>query len=232
MDASQVQLDALPEDCSTRDVAQVLGMAVRSVQLMVDRGELEAWKTPGGHRRIAKSSVERWVAQHRSGFAPLQAAASEAPAQPPRPQRMSHGAAPAAAPGSAARPQRVLLIEDSAHFQTLVQLLMAHSFPGVELHVADDGIVGLAMAGELQPEVLIVDILLPGIDGATLIARLRTHPQFQRSRLIVVTSLDDEQRAPYAFALAGLPVVHKPRLVQELPGLLASLLQQPALDKV
>ena len=227
MDASQVQLDALPEDCSTRDVAQVLGMAVRSVQLMVDRGELEAWKTPGGHRRIAKSSVERWVAQHRSGFAPLQAGAPEAPAQPPMPPRATQGAAA----GHAPRAQRVLLIEDSAHFQTLVQLLMAHSFPGVELHVADDGIVGLAMAGELQPEVLIVDILLPGIDGATLIARLRTHPQFQRSRLIVVTSLDEDQRAPYAFALAGLPVVHKPKMVQELPGLLAALLSQPAAEK-
>lgn len=230
MDASQVSLDALPEDCSTRDVAQVLGMAVRSVQLMVDRGELEAWKTPGGHRRIAKSSVERWVAQHRSAFAPLQAAAPEVPAQPSAPQRASLVAGTAGGPAHGRRAQRVLLIEDSAHFQTLVQLLMAHSFPGVELHVADDGIVGLAMAGELQPDVLIVDILLPGIDGATLIARLRTHPQFQRSRLIVVTSLDDEQRAPYAFALAGLPVVHKPRLVQELPALLAGLLQ-PAAQK-
>lgn len=231
MDASQVSLDALPEDCSTRDVAQVLGMAVRSVQLMVDRGELEAWKTPGGHRRIAKSSVERWVAQHRSAFAPLRAL-PEAPAQPAVPQRagMRSGVA-AATSAHGRRAQRVLLIEDSAHFQTLVQLLMEHSFPGVELHVADDGIVGLAMAGELQPDVLIVDILLPGIDGATLIARLRTHPQFQRSRLIVVTSLDDEQRAPYAFALAGLPVVHKPQLVQELPGLLAGLLSQSTVEK-
>ncbi|MNV34338.1 Transcriptional activator protein CzcR [compost metagenome] len=122
----------------------------------------------------------------------------------------------------------MLLIEDSAHFQTLVKLLMAHDFPQVELHVADDGIVGLAMAGELQPDVLIVDILLPGIDGATLIARLRSHPQFQRSRLIVVTSLDEEQRSPYAFALAGLPVVHKPRLVQELPALLAGFLRPVA----
>ncbi len=118
----------------------------------------------------------------------------------------------------------VLLIEDSVHFQTLVQLLLAHGFPGVDLHVADDGIVGLAMVGQLEPSVIIVDILLPGIDGATLVARLRTHPQFQRSQLIVITSLDESQRAPYAFALAGLPVVHKPRLAQDLPALLTQAL--------
>ena len=45
---------------STLEVARRLGMAVRSVQLMVDRGELKAWKTPGGHRRIDRASVEQW----------------------------------------------------------------------------------------------------------------------------------------------------------------------------
>lgn len=80
----------LPDDCSTRDVAQVLGLAVRSVQLMVDRGELEAWKTPGGHRRIARASVERWLAQRQAGAvvvpggSPLPDAAVVPGAAPPR----------------------------------------------------------------------------------------------------------------------------------------------------
>lgn len=214
-------LNALPEECSTRDVAQALGLAVRSVQLMVDRGELQAWKTPGGHRRITRASVQQWLEHHQG----RPAAAAAAPAQPlpaasaPRPSSAGEGAPP-----PAQRRPRVLLIEDSAHFQNLVRLLMAHNFPHVDLHVAEDGFVGLAMAGELQPDVLLVDILLPGIDGATLIARLRSHPQFQRSRLIVVTSLDEAQRGVYAFALAGLPVVHKPQMVQELPPLLKACL--------
>jgi len=228
MEASQVT--SLPADCSTRDVARVLGLAVRSVQLMVDRGELEAWKTPGGHRRIARASVERWLNQ-RHGHAvaaPAEAVAPEAAvladgvsADATAPRTVQGGARKG---GARAHRPCVLLIEDSAHFQTLVKLLMAHDFPQVDLHVADDGIVGLAMTGRLQPDVLIVDILLPGIDGATLIARLRSHPQFQASRLIVVTSLEEEQRGPYAFALTGLPVVHKPRLVQELPALLRQCL--------
>lgn len=217
---------SLPEDCSTRDVARVLGLAVRSVQLMVDRGELEAWKTPGGNRRIARASVERWINQrHGHAAMPLVETVALAAVVVSDGRPTQRAARDVAREGTArAQRQRVLLIEDSVHFQTLFKLLMAHDFPQVDLHVADDGIVGLAMAGELQPDVLIVDILLPGIDGAALIARLRSHPQFQRSRLIVVTSLDEEQREPYAFALAGLPVVHKPRLVQELPVLLARCL--------
>ena len=114
----------------------------------------------------------------------------------------------------------MLLIEDSTHYQNLVRLLLSQKFPQVELHIADEGIAGLAMAGSLQPQVLIVDILLPGIDGATLITSLRSHPQFAQSHLVVVTMLDEAQRAPYRFALDQVPVIHKPRLVAELPPML------------
>ncbi len=190
------------EPYTTIEVASLLGLAVRSVQLMVDRGELDAWKTPGGHRRISRASVERWLAERRGGG-------------------RSGDAVPAR---GARRAPRVLLIEDSVHFQNLVRLLVSQKFPQVELHVADEGFAGLAMAGQLQPDVLVVDILLPGIDGATLITSLRSHPQFRQSRLIVITSLEESQRGPYAFALAEVPVVHKPDLVAQLPGLLAEAL--------
>lgn len=220
MDIDAIQ--ALPADCTTREVAQALGMAVRSVQLMVDRGELQAWKTPGGHRRIARASVLQWLqSRPASAAAATPSVASAASVALAASTALAHPPPPAPPP----RPRPcVLLIEDSTHFQNLVQLLLAHEFPEVDLHLAQDGIVGLAMAGQLQPDVLLVDILLPGIDGATLVARLRTHPQFQHSRLIVITSLDANERSRYAFALEGLPVVHKPQLVQELPALLRAML--------
>lgn len=190
----------VPDTCSTTEAAQRLGMAVRSVQLMVDRGELQAWKTPGGHRRILRSSLDAWLAG-RGGAAP---------------------AAPVTtAAASGHRPLTLLLIEDSVHFQNLISLVVKRELPEAELHVASDGIAGLAMAGRLEPDVLLIDILLPGIDGAALITSLRSHPQFARSRLIVITALDEAQRAPYAFALAGVPLVHKTALVAELPPLLA-----------
>lgn len=192
---------------TTLEVAKMLGMAVRSVQLMVDRGDLEAWKTPGGHRRISKSSVERWLASR----------------QPSQGDGASKGRR-----GTAAR---VLLIEDSTHFQNLVSLLVKQHFPQVELSIADDGISGLAMVGQLQPDVLLIDILLPGIDGGTLITSLRSHERFRHSKLVVLTSLDDEQRAPYRYALDGLPVIHKPNVVRELPPILAQWMAEAAISE-
>lgn len=211
-------LKNMPEDCSTRDVARALGLAVRSVQLMVDRGELTAWKTPGGHRRIARDSVLRWLDMREVGVPPTSGSpATVASARPPATTSGSERS-------RQRRRKRVLLIEDSAHFQNLVRLLMAHEFPEVELHVAEDGIIGLIKAGELQPDVLLVDLLLPGVDGATLVSRLRTYTLFQHSQLIVVTSLNAEQRIPFAMALDDLPVIEKPSLTQKLPEMLKACL--------
>lgn len=47
---------------STRDAAQCLGVSVRTIQLWVESGNLEAWKTPGGHRRIYRQSVDNMLA--------------------------------------------------------------------------------------------------------------------------------------------------------------------------
>lgn len=194
-------------DYSTLEVAKLFGLAVRSVQLMVDRGELDAWKTPGGHRRISRASVDAWLARRDAGALRGDTSADAGAPHTDAPRRL-----------------RVLLIEDSVHYQNLVSMLFSQSFPELDLHVASDGIVGLAMYGQLQPEFLLVDILLPGIDGATLISSLRSHPQFAGSDLVVITSLDESQRAPYAFALQGVAVVHKPRLVMELPALIRARL--------
>jgi excisionase family DNA binding protein len=219
-------------ECSTIEAARLLGMAVRSVQLMVDRGELVAWKTPGGHRRIARASVDAWLARRTA----VTAEALDPGLQAAPPSPMAHGTlraalahtqervvAPAAPDTTAPTPQRwprLLLIEDSAHYQNLISLLIRQHLPQAQLLVATDGIAGLAMAGRESPDVLIIDILLPGIDGATLITSLRSQPLFQQTVLWVVTSLDESQREPYAFALQGLPVIHKTRLVAELPQLL------------
>jgi excisionase family DNA binding protein len=202
---------------TTLEVARMLGMAVRSVQLMVDRGDLEAWKTPGGHRRISRASLEKWL---RSRMVDPNVE-STMPSHMLRRRRTDQINVERA-------PLKVLLIEDSMHYQNLVSLLIKQRFPDVELRVAGDGVTGLVQFGQFQPDVLLIDLLLPGVDGATLITALRADTSLAPAHLIVLTSLDEAQRVPYAFALTDLPVIYKPRLVIELPTLLADRLGEGA----
>ena len=56
--------------CSTRDASRLLGISVRTAQLWVEEGRLQAWKTPGGHRRILVESVDRLVNEQRRAGLP------------------------------------------------------------------------------------------------------------------------------------------------------------------
>lgn len=202
---------------TTREVAQQLGLAVRSIQLMVDRGELEAWKTSGGHRRISAQSVRNWLARQPGSQMGL-------------PHDRSAGTA-----GRTALPVRrrsgdskhptVLLIEDSVHFQRVLGLIIEKTHPDVTLHLASDAVVGLALCGAVRPDVIIVDLLLPGIDGAALITSLRSQPHFEGMQVLVVTGLDATDRAPFEYALTGITVIEKKDVAQRLPAALSALLE-------
>lgn len=206
--------EAPSDTLTTREVAQQLGLAVRSVQLMVDRGELRAWKTSGGHRRIIAQSVRDWL--NRSPNAVAGGVAAEAPKTTFTARRRS----------SDNGKVTVVVIEDSVHFQRVLSLLIQSCRADVVLHMANDAAVGLALCGAVRPDIIIVDLLLPGIDGAALITSLRSQPYFEGMQLMVVTALDEEERAPFAYALTGIPVIEKKDLAQRFPAELATLMER------
>ncbi|MBY0464822.1 MAG: excisionase family DNA-binding protein [Burkholderiales bacterium] len=221
MENPSLPLPIIQDTLTTREVAQYLGLAVRSVQLMVDRGDLQAWKTSGGHRRISRESVTNWLSGTRERAAPDAASThSTAPVPPTQPQAI----APVRRRSTDSHQPTVVLIEDSAHFQNMIRLLIKHVHPNVHLHVAGDAVLGLALCGAIRPDVLIIDILLPGIDGATLVNSVRSQNLFEGMQLLVVTALDEAERAPYTHALAGVPVIEKQHLTRELPAALAELI--------
>jgi excisionase family DNA binding protein len=204
----------LDESLTTREVALYLGLAVRSVQLMVDRGELVAWKTAGGHRRIARASLQAWLQQHRPDASlPVQTG------------EVAIATAQARRRASDSKQPCVVVIDDSSHFQRLISLMLGKLHPNWVVHVAGDAISGLALCGAVKPNLLICDILLPGIDGATLINSIRTQHLFQGLELLVVTSLSPDQRQPYAFALDGIHVIEKKDIHHQLAKALESFKQ-------
>ena len=54
---------------STREAAKLLGVSLTTAQIMVEKGELQAWKTSGGHRRISVEAVEKALRQRQQGGA-------------------------------------------------------------------------------------------------------------------------------------------------------------------
>ncbi len=82
---------------------------------------------------------------------------------------------------------RIVAIDDEAEFaKTIEQFFSAR---GYEIHVALTGTSGMALVDSHQPEVVLVDLKLPGMDGDELLTRIRQrHP---KTKVIVITAYND-----------------------------------------
>ncbi|WP_128380571.1 response regulator [Streptomyces cavernae] len=85
---------------------------------------------------------------------------------------------------------RVLVIEDDPDVSALLKRHL--SGLGCQVSVADSGEQGLDLAFTDPPDMMIIDILLPGIDGREVIRRLRADERTKRCHLVVSSVLDPE----------------------------------------
>ncbi|MFL5506495.1 MAG: response regulator, partial [Gemmatimonadales bacterium] len=95
--------------------------------------------------------------------------------------------------------RRVLVVDDNADAaESLAQLL---ALKGHEVRVAYDGLSGVALARAFEPDVVLLDIGMPGLDGYAVARRLREQDGRRGVRLVALTGygqLDDRRRAQEA----------------------------------
>jgi excisionase family DNA binding protein len=148
--------------CSTRQAAALLGVSHRTVQLWVESGTLEAWKTAGGHRRIAVASIERHVERRR--------------------QAMLDRTAPAR--------YKVLLVDDDAAMLALYESAISGWDLPLDVIRAGNGFEALIRIGETRPHLLVGDLNMPGVDGLRMIRTLRASLAYRDMAVVMVSGLD------------------------------------------
>jgi CheY-like chemotaxis protein len=86
----------------------------------------------------------------------------------------------------------VLLIDDDPSARTLVRrILVREDFRVIE---AEDGERGLELARTARPDAVTLDVVMPGMDGWTVLKRLRADPELRNLPVILLTVLDDRAR--------------------------------------
>ena len=191
---SRMRKSATNDDVlSTREAAERLGVALRTVQLWVEGGVLPAWKTAGGHRRISRIAVERLIRERSAALlGDVAPAAATAPA------------------GGEARLQ-VMVVEDEPELLRLFMMVIAGWDLPVTVTPASNGFEALLRMGQRCPDLLVTDLNMPGMDGFKMIASLRGVGQaFDSMDIVVVTALAVEEIDRRGGLPAGVRVFHKP----------------------
>lgn len=188
-------MDSTPSDlndpyCSTSQAAKLLGVSLGTVQNMVEEGVLDAWKTSGGHRRIKRESVMSLLARR--------------------------GSAQASVAGEGGL--SVLIAEDDAFLQKLYRKTMESWGLPLSIEIVGNGFDALLVAGQRIPDVMIVDLIMPGMDGYELVRALHSNPSLAATDIIVVSSLSREEIAQRGTLPVDVPIYIKPVPFHELHG--------------
>lgn len=176
--------------CTTREAADMLGISLRTAQLWVENGMLEAWKTEGGHRRITRASIEKLLANTATSNVPAAPAAAKPPLEN--------------------RPFTILVAEDEPDLLRLYELNMMLWPMRPRVLTASNGFQALVMLGSQKPDMMVADLHMPGMDGFRMLHTLHEMPEAKPMTIVVVSGLDPEEIQARGGVPAGIGILPKP----------------------
>jgi diguanylate cyclase (GGDEF)-like protein/PAS domain S-box-containing protein len=112
------------------------------------------------------------------------------------------------------RPPTILMVDDTpANLGMLAQLLEEH---GYEISVAQDGAEAIARARFVQPDLILLDVMMPDIDGFEACRQLKTIPELHDIPVIFMSALADSADKLEGFRAGGVDYIVKPFQVEEV----------------
>lgn len=136
------------------------------------------------------------------------------PAVPPNPQPPPTLPPPQASPATAAgghvSTKVLLLVEDDPLLINMYQTKFSHE--GFQVYTATDGEVGLTLAKAEKPDIIILDIMMPKMDGIEVLRRLKNDPNFSQIPILMLSNLSEMAKQKEAFELGAKEFLVKANL--------------------
>lgn len=140
------------------EVAELLRVEACTVRLWNRSGKLRGTTTIGGHRRFEYRDVEVFAREHGIELA--------------NPQRGT---------------LRVLVVDDDKRMARAIKTMLVTADPDIELEVSHDGFTAGQMVEKFQPHLMILDLIMPGVDGFQLCKGLKADPATKGIRIVAIS---------------------------------------------
>ena len=120
--------------------------------------------------------------------------------------------------------KRVLIIDDEPLIRTTTALLLKHL--NMDSMSAGNGLAGLELAEKEKPDLIMLDIKMPGMDGWMVLSRLKANERLSKIPVIVFTAGDGMDSEGKALERGASAVCKKPFQPQELIGSIENILSR------
>jgi excisionase family DNA binding protein len=178
---------------TSHQVAELLQMDPSSVVKWEKEKLLPAFRTPGQHRRFRQSDLVAFLKTHGMYIPPELGGVKK----------------------------KVLLVDDDTSFLSAMKRAMKSYADRVDLITAESGIDALVMVGSKKPDVLVLDVSMPEMDGLEVLAKLKDSPDTRAIEVVVVTGKPSTEVEKKALALGAIAFRTKPISAGELADIVS-----------
>jgi len=153
---------------TTFDIAKMLDVYPSTVAKWIDSGKLEAFITPGGHRRVRLEELLLFLKKHRI----------------PAPARLK-----------GVSKKKVLVIDDDKNILKLFENIFKKKFKEIDFFKAENAFTAGIILNKEKPDLVFLDIKLPGIDGYEVLNRIRENKELKNTKIVIITGFTSKEEA-------------------------------------
>jgi excisionase family DNA binding protein len=181
---------------TTGQIATSCQVTIPTVKRWIREGYISAFQTAGGHFRITEDEFKRFQAVHRM------------PVDRPGPE-------------VEVLPKILIVDDDAALLDTLWEALTWDGRYKVE--VAQDGYEGLIKVGSFAPNLLVLDIRMPGLNGFQVCRRVKADPATRETRILAITGQGAQDTREQILEAGADGFLEKPIRLDDLQAEVARL---------
>jgi len=144
---------------TTFEISQICGVNPTTVQNWIKGKKLKAFQTPGGHRRVRREDLIAFMKEFGMPF----------------PEGISEN------------PPLVMIVDDESDILDMLEDLFRTGEENLKIVKAQSGIVALLMIGEYKPDLLVLDIMMPGMNGYEVCQRIKSTTSTQNTKIVAIS---------------------------------------------
>jgi excisionase family DNA binding protein len=152
---------------TTSDVANYCAVTNDGVLKWIKSGKLRAFSTPGGHYRVSAEDFRAFLEKYEI----------------PIDESFFRGGE---------RRRTVLVVDDEPNIRDIVQRLLREIDTNMRIEEACDGYEAGIKIGSLRPDLIIMDVMMPRVDGISLCRSIRENPETQGIKVLAITAFPEQ----------------------------------------
>jgi len=191
---------------SAHEVANICGVVNQTAINWIDKGYLDAYTTPGGQYRVYADVLAAFLQQRGMRM----------------PEELKRVLA------EQAKIEQVLVVDDDNELNDLIKQYLDKRYPGFTVNQAFNGYEAGRAVSEQKPDVVILDINLPGVDGYELCRQIKKDENLSRPIVISISGMDDDAVREKSIEAGADGFMKKPIRLEDLPGLIEHLAEERA----